>query len=265
MKDISLNFGVLKETIKKLATYGILKENKDTITPNFVNKVKSNPILYKQYFLYKNFEQCKPFNKIILAERFISQNLKILNDITWDKIVEANKNLKKEYLNEIHTESSSEEKGVIYEAINTLIESKTSTFYENIEKEQEAYECITNFLTRKDIKESKEKSEYPEFFNLDFFTKVAVNNFNKRYDHLNEEEKNIFKVLISEGDVKKEYLDKLKNENEEIITSLIKEEKDETKVKLLNEIKIKLNCINNYSDDENFFELLNLKEKLQEI
>ena len=262
--EINLNFGSIKDSVKKLIVYEKLNEGTSNTSTIFFDKIKSEPILYKQYIIYKNFEQCAPFSKSILAERFIQQNLKILEGIKWNDIVKINKAIRKNLLEESYIGSASDEINSLHNSISILIESKTTPIYKDVEKEQTAYECVVNYLTRTGLKESEEKKEYPDF-NLDLISKVAVNNFNKRYSHLNEEEKSIFKVLISEGDTKKNYLKDIKDENITLINSLLSEEKNKNKINLLNEFKQKIYKITDFSNDDSFFALIELKEAIESI
>lgn len=78
MKEISLNFGAIRDSISRLSSMEILKENTSNTLKTFTNKVKKSPVLLKQHLVFKNFEESRPFAKERLAERFISQNLTIL-------------------------------------------------------------------------------------------------------------------------------------------------------------------------------------------
>ena len=54
MKEISYNFGAIKDTISRLSSSEIIRENESKTLNRFVNEVKNNPIFYKQNILYKN-------------------------------------------------------------------------------------------------------------------------------------------------------------------------------------------------------------------
>jgi hypothetical protein len=132
----------------------------------------------------------------------------------------------------MHIESRVDNK--LAESINTLIEfnsnSIQSDFGKGIEREIEAYDYVIKHLTRSvnESDYSKEKEDNPKLNeSWKFITKVAVNNFNDRYEHLNEDEKKVFSVLIADEKTKISYLSEVKDQNLKIISQLL-----ETKVDL---------------------------------
>ena len=226
MKEISNNFGAIKDTVSKLSSAEILKKSESVTLDRFINEVKESPAFFKQNLLYKNFEDCKPFEKERLAERFISQNLRMLNGLNWHEILRENKRLRKELLNDIHVEASSSSD--LFESVNVLIESQTKPGFSDFHREQEAYENVISHLTRKVVEESDKSDEKEDNPSLTknawkFITKNAVSNFHERYNHLNEGEREIFKILISEGNTKEVYLETLKEEAKSEIERISKE------------------------------------------
>jgi hypothetical protein len=242
MKNITLNFGVIRDTISRISANQIIAENKSNTLKDFLTTIKKNPVLFKQSLVFKNFEQCKPFTKERLAERFINQNLSLLNTVSWKNIVEENKKIKNTILEGVHIESNGSKNNELFNNINTLIEAKTNPGFSNINLEQEAYEFVLNYLTRENLNEntSQEVSDNPPLNNWKYITKLAVNNFNERFSHLNEEEKKIVSMLISESDKKRNYIEDLKQENLNMINKYLNEIEDEDKIKLLEGFKNKL-------------------------
>ncbi len=208
MKETSLNFGAIKETVVKIASNEILQENfKKATLSKFKKALQETSIFKKQYLVFKNFEDCKPFSKESLAERFINQNMKLFKGENWNNILNENKRIRLDILGESHVEANPE-KFELFENIHTIIEATTKPDYFNVIKEQEAYDFLINYLTRDAIQEgtvSEETQENPEF-GWDFITKIAVSNFNKRYAHLTESEQDILGKLLSDYENKKNYL-----------------------------------------------------------
>ena len=64
----------------------------------------------------------------------------------------------------------------------------------------------------------------PKFLSWRYVNEHAVSNFNKRYRHLNESDKKLFKVLISSDDIKIKYANDLKSESLSLIDGIILEE-----------------------------------------
>lgn len=218
MKQISMNFGAIKDTVYRYSSKTLVQENSAEITilNAFMNEIKKNPLLKKQHLIYKNFEEgyCKKEN---LAERYISQNLKLLEGYSWQEIVDLNKNIRYALLEQAHVEGQ-KGKEDLYESINTLIKSQTQPGFVDIGKSQEAYDFVVQYLMTPKASESKttteiNESEYPKMLSWKFVKDLAVNTFNDRYSHLNENEKSLLKVLLSAEDNKKNYFIDLKKES----------------------------------------------------
>ena len=270
MEDISYNFGAIRDTIIKLSASEILKESKSKTLDSFMVLVKKNPILNKQHLIYKNLQESKSFEKDRLAERFLNQNLQLFSNEKWESILSENKKLRRELLDDCHVEAKRD--GKLFESINVMIESITKgPRFNDYEKEQVAYEYIMAHLTKPAINEvdlSKEKDDSPKLVGdaWKFITKMAISNFNERFKHLNETEKNTFKILISDNATKDNYLQALKQENINLIDNKLKEESDPKTVDILNTFKIKLEGIKAGSPtnlDESIISCLELKEKLK--
>src|SRR3989337_672376 len=140
MKQTSLNFGAIRDTVIRHAGKEIMSENgkKTTILNSFIKSVKENPILKLQYLVFKNIEEGK-FTKERLAERYIAQNLKILESLSWDKVLESNRALRIFLLENSHVEGN-KDKQTLYENIHTIIESSIRKSYVNIDLSEAAYE-----------------------------------------------------------------------------------------------------------------------------
>lgn len=244
-ENISFNFGAIRDTITRLSAAELVKEQKSVTLEKFLNEIKKSPILTKQQFVYKNIENAKPFEKERLAERFIAQNMQLFKNEKWNNVMNENKRVRKELLDDMHIESKVNNK--LAESINTLIEFNTNSGFVNLEKEVEreieAYDYVVKYLTR-EVNESdysKEKNDNPKLNeSWKFITKVAVNNFNERYEHLNEEEKKVFGVLVADEKTKVSYLNEIKNQNLKLISQIL-----ETKVDLDSESK---SLLENFKD-----------------
>lgn len=263
-KDTSLNFGAIRDSIIRLSNYELTNRNKSNSLESFTNTLKENSLLKKQYLVYKNFEKCKPFQKERLAERFINQNLSIFKMGEWEQLINENRNLRISLLENKHIDSYSRNDD-LFNNIHQLIESRTREGYYDFEKEQDAYEKIVEFLTR-NIEEqnmlSEEKNEEPELNSWQFFTKLALNKFNERYSHLNESEKELFKMLTTSFDKKINYLDDLISECNNLIDNLISSEDENS---ILREAKEKITKINKSDLDNSIIACYELYENLSSI
>lgn len=268
MKEISYNFGAIRDSILRLSASELIKESKSNTLDSFMNRIKKSAILHKQQLIFKNLQESKTFEKERLAERFLNQNLQLFANESWNKILEENKTLRKELLDDNHVEAKKD--GKLFESINTLIESITRPGFQDFEREQEAYEYVISHLTRPAINESdksSEKTDGPKLINTwQYITKMAFSNFNDRFQHLNEEEKKAFKILISDNDTKLNYLNALKKESIDIINDKLKEEKEPKMISTLNSFKEKIERIKDVRPDkldESIISCLELKDTLK--
>lgn len=271
MKQVSLNFGAVRDSVMRHAGREIVVENgsKTTILNSFLKSIKENPALKLQYLVFKNLEDGN-FKKERLAERYVAQNLKLMESVSWEKILEGNRSVRISLLENSHVEGN-KGKEQLYEHIHTLIESVTRKNFIELDRSQEAYDVVLTHLTREvpnQTNENIEESDNPKLLSWNFITKLAVNNFNERYAHLNEVERRLLGVLLSSDDKKKNHLDDLKKENEELIDSILSEGvKDSDAEVALNRFKEKLSSVKN--DDKNLDESIincaELKEALEEM
>ena len=269
MKEISYNFGAIRDSIMKLSAAELIKESKSKTIELFTESVKKNSIINKQHLIYKSLQDCKPFEKERLAERFLNQNLQLFSTEKWENIMAENRKIRRELLDDCHVEAKKD--GKLFESVNTLIESITKGGFSDFEREQEAYEYVLGHLMRPAINESEkseEKIDSPKLVGnaWKFITKMAINNFNERFKHLSESEKKTFKILISDTDTKANYLKSLTKENLELIDNKLKENTDIKTVNLLNTFKEKTNKLssaNHLNLDESIIACLDLNETLK--
>lgn len=272
MKDISYNFGAIRDSIAKLSSIELMRENKSVTLNSFMKKTKESPNLKKQQLIYKNIQECKPFKKERLAERFINQNLSILRNSKWQDILKENMSIRKEFLGnpDVSHVQGNNDKG-LFESINTLIESVTNPNFSDFENEAKSYDHIVSHLTRESVKEdySKEKDDAPLMGDAwRYITKTAVSNFNERFEHLNESEKEVLSVLMSGDNDKTEFLGEIRNENIKIINSLLEGDIDKSSQDILIDFKSKIEGMNNVSIneiDEYILECVDLKQTLNEL
>lgn len=272
MKKISYNFGAIRDSVAKLASMELMKENKSLTLDSFIKKTNESSNLKKQQLIFKNIEDCKPFSKERLAERFLNQNLSIFRNTNWQDLLKENMTVRKDLLGGPDVSHVEAKKGELCEAINTLIESVTNPAFSDFENESKAYDFIMEYLTRETSigEESKEIDDAPSLSGAwEFVTKLAVSNFNERYEHLNESEKEVLSIMLSNNKEKEDYLDSVKQENLKKIDSLLESEIiDRNTHDVLLEFKEKLGRIVNVSHleiDDYILECIDLKQNLNDI
>ena len=146
MEKISLNFGALKDTVYRLSCKEIVyesnnssekKSDKENSLTKFIKKLKEEPLLKVQYMIYENLTKGH-FENERLAERYVNENLSLAEKLDWNALLEINKIMRKEILDE-HYVQGSEEYGELYEAIHNLIESRSNVGYSDINKSHLTY------------------------------------------------------------------------------------------------------------------------------
>lgn len=269
MKNISLNFGSIKDTIFRYSSKNIINEGKSiNFVDLFVEELKKKPVLKIQYLIYKNIENAN-FKKEYLAERYLNQNINLVKDYNWTDILKENKDFRVDVLKNFHVESSPE-KSELFESIHTLIKSKTMFNFSDLDEENKAYDYVINYLTKEikkdNLSENKtsEEVEFPKFLSWKYVTELAVNNFNERYSHLNEIEQNLVKILMSDKSYKINYLEDLKQENLSLINNLLKENSDNEIKSDLYKFKNKIENLKNENLDDSIINLYELNLTLKD-
>lgn len=275
MKNISANFGVLKDTVYTFSAKEMIAENKKkvTILNKFFKMIQESPVLRIQYLVYKNLENGIS-TKERLAERYINQNLKLMENFKWDDIVKTNKDTKLELMGDYGAEVSNG-KEELYEAIHTLIKSVTKHDFSDIDRAQNAFDFIMEHLMKNKSEDTPENlvtedSEHPKLLSWQFITRHAVNKFNERYAHLNESEKNLVKILLSPDSDKQSYFTELKQENLDNIEQILSENIDEITKTAVNKFKTKLLSLNEdkiarQEIDEAIINMAELRDNLNSI
>jgi hypothetical protein len=241
----TLNFGCIKDNLVKNATSLYLNENKiDKTLKEFLNIVKSSPVLTLEFIVYKNIEN-KYISDDVLATRYIDENISMLKNYTKKEIIEENNKLVDFNLDDY---SSDESKSKLYESIETIIlENTKDSKFKNVDKIHTSFEYILNHIknnTNNVIQENKSVfEEYKDkYLNIDFIFNNAVKKFNEKYSHLSEGEKRILKIMINEEESQKEIIfNETINETLDKIQLSIKAENDPNISNKLYKVKEKIN------------------------
>lgn len=272
MENISLNFGAIKDTIYRVSAREIVLESESAKKQNnslskFIKKIKEEPILRVQYMIFENLVRGH-FKNERLAERYINENMSLTKNLNWQKLLECNKKVRKEILDDIFVQGD-EKLEKVYEAIHNLIESRTNLGYTDVNKSHSSYELVLEHLQREvseTVREKEEKEDMPNFFSWRYINEHAVSNFNKRYNHLNESDKKLLKVLISSDDIKIKFAEEIKQECIERLDYLLEEESEFSE--LLENFSNKLKSIENINlqnVEEVIINCHELKESLNSI
>jgi hypothetical protein len=186
------NFGKIKEVYNNILTNNIIKENKSGKADfsGYLNKIKSNEILKKQFLIYTNIE-----NKIetdrVKAVEFINETISLISNHSKKDIFDANSKL----INDIVFEKDLQyEKAELHENIAKLI--FTEKDFNTIETIIETKNKIVDYIINNKPKEVNENFGLPN----SMVTSIFIEKFNDKYSGLDESERKVLKVLIESND-----------------------------------------------------------------
>jgi len=256
MKNI--NIGIVNLVVsKKLkdAYFGnTLIEESKKLTNDFFNVVKNSPILQLEFKVFNNIET-KHLENDLIATRYIDNNIKLFEVYTLNEIEKEHEKLEPFLTEDVQVN----DKVKLYIAIGNLIKESLSNYSDiDVDDIHESFTLVLNHIknSKKNILENVDA----ELINEDIIA-IAVNKFNKRYESLNEEDKNLFHKLIkSDEKEKQELLEEYKNENLLILENVNKDTVKENITKAIQKIKEML--FNPQTVDDDIIGLHELKKGL---
>ncbi len=230
------NLVILNKLKESYFTNNLIEESKK-LTTDFLDIIKSSPILQLEFNVFNNLEN-KNIENDLAATRYIDNNIKLFEVYTIQEIEaerEKINNFLNENINSINTGGNTYdlERINLYNAIDGLItESINDPDKIDVDNIQESFELVLNHVKtpKKQLVETFDHKNINEDV-----IEIAVNKFNEKYEILDEDDKNLFKKLIVLNDVEKqELLEEYKSENLAMLENI---HDDSTKEKILNAIK----------------------------
>jgi hypothetical protein len=251
------NFGKIKNAFNGLLVESFVgdKESNKNLFKTYIKTIRENEALKTQFLVYNNIENKIEENEF-KANLFLQENIALLNKFSKKDLLEANQKLAKA----ISVEDETYEKQELHENLSELIFLKKSS--KNIDAIVEATSKIIIHMKNNKLKLVKEAIELPN----SMLSTIMVEKYNERYSTLDENEKEILKVLIeSTNEQKQEVYKKTLKECVELINENLKEADLDAKDKLL---QVKEKLLNDTIEvNENFFKniskLVDLKSSLK--
>lgn len=258
MKNINIgivNFIISNKLKESYFNNNLIDESKE-ITFNFLDVVKSSPILQLEFKVFNNLEN-KHIDNDVAAARYIDSNIKLFEVYTLQEIKEEHKKLKS-FLTE-ETNIDDEYKIQLYKSINTLIKESLKINDEvNVDKIHESFTFILSHL--KQPKKATLSEVDAKSINEDVI-EIAVNKFNEKYDSMNEEDLKLVHKLIKFNDNdKKDLLESYKAETISLLEALSNEATKENILKSIQ--KITSMNYNKFNVDDDIISLHELKKGL---
>lgn len=251
------NFGKIKNAFNGILVESFVgnKESNKNLFKTYIKTIRENEALKTQFLVYNNIENKIEENEL-KANLFLQENIALLNKFSKKELLEANQHLAKS----ISIENESYEKQELHENLSELIFLKKTS--KNIDAIVEASSKIIIHMKNNKLKLVKEAIELPN----SMLSTIMVEKYNERYSTLDENEKEILKVLIeSNNSQKQEVYKKTLKECIDLINENLKEADLNAKDKLL---QVKEKLLNDSVEiNENFFKniskLVELKESLK--
>lgn len=256
------NFGKIKNVFNNLVIEGIGKKNDEAkgLFKQYLKLIRENEILKTQFKIYKNIES-KSDPDVFSASIFATESIKLMEKYDKLEILRANQRLVN-LLGETKLEDNYDE-AKLHESITNLIFTNRNP--NNIEDVTISLKNVTNHIVNNESKVIKEEIETVDM-PISFLTKFLVDRYNEEYSTLNEDDKQVVKVLINSNlSEKQELYNKFVFECKELAEGLIKEADTELKEKLLR-VKNKLES-DSVINEDNFItkvsEIVELKNNLK--
>ena len=213
-----------------------LIEESKKIAFDFLDIIKSSPILQLEFKVFNNMEN-KHIENDVVATRYIDNNIKLFEVYTIQEINAAHEKLATLY-KEVPTFSSQieQDKLKLYEAIDNLIRESLQDYDNiNVDNIHESFTLVLNHIKtqRKSLIENIEIKPIEEDV-----IEIAVNKFNERYESLDENDRNLLTTLIKSNDKEKQTLLEIyKTETLTILESINKDNSKDSVVKAIQKIK----------------------------
>jgi hypothetical protein len=259
------NFGKIKNAFNELLAEGLSTDNTESkeLFKNYIKSIRENEIMKTQFLVISNIENKIESNRE-KAIQFVKENIELFSKFKTKTILEANDNLsqfislceKGHLLNEDVIYKHKD----LHENITKLIFTKKTP--NNINTIVEATAAVVDYIINNKEIVISEAIELPN----SMLSTIMVEKYNERYSTLDENEKEILKVLIESTDEQKqEVYKKTLKECIDLINENLKEADLNAKDKLL---QVKEKLLNDTIEiNENFFKniskLVDLKTSLK--
>jgi len=256
MKNINVGIANLIISNKLKSSYfknELIEESKKLISC-FFDVIKNSPILQLEFKIFNNLEN-KHIENDLIATRYIDNNIKLFEVYT---INELNKEHEKLNSFIIDDDVHFDDKRVgLYNAINSLVEESLKDYDDvDIDKIHESFIFVLNH-----IKEPKKTAIETTNLINEGVVEIAVNKFNKKYELLDDDDKELFQKLVSSNNEEKQnLLENYKTECLKILENLNKDSVKENVTKAVQKINEMSSDLQNIDDD-----IINLHELKKDL
>jgi len=270
------NTNILFELLVRQVTSDMMS-NQDSVAVNVIKKYFKGTELSKEYNLYNVIINSQPLSEG-KAESLVNVIIEQSKKLNREKLNKEKYNLIKEIKKHYDVENFFKAKIDNYKisaAIYNLIESTVNKEYTNVSNLLSNKTTILEHITKEVIDTKLEKTAVNEFMKEDkdirlLAYKILVEKFNKQYETLSDDQKEILKEYINNiSDTKqlKIFLNKKINEVKSEVISLIPKIEDKVTTIKLNEIATLIQPISDRQSikDSNLVHIMQYYELVKEI
>jgi hypothetical protein len=221
------------------------------IFKEFYNILKNNKTIKEYYIVYSNIET-KKFDDVSDATSYLNESLDYLKSLDGDF------SLAHDFILKYKSEKTFA-KETLLENIDTLLKDTKSNLIES-RMSAKKY-LVSHLLTKKSVSDNVVEGTLP----IKVYTNLIAKKFNKKYENLNEWEKDLIKTIISNDDAKLKTIEEsIVKENLELVNNKINIGDTELKEKL-SKVKLKLENYSSEDKKDSIIKLIKLKSDLETI
>lgn len=247
-----MTFGKIKQEINNILFESYSDKNKfKAIFKEFYNILKNNKTIKEYYIVYSNIET-KKFDDVSDATSYLNESLDYLKSLDGDFSIAHDFILK-------YKTDKTYVKETLLENIDTLLQDTKSNLIES-RMNAKKY-LVSHLLTQKSVSDNVVEGTLP----IKVYTNLIAKKFNKKYENLNEWEKDLIKSIISNDENKLSSIEEsIVKENLELVNNKINIGDAELKEKL-SKVKLKLESYSSTDKKDSIIKLIKLKSDLETI
>jgi len=247
-----MSFGKIKQDINNILFESYSDKNRfKMIFKEFYNILKNNKTIKEYYIVYSNIET-KKFDDVSDATSYLNESLDYLKSLDGDF------SLAHDFILKYKSEKTFV-KETLLENIDTLLQDTKSNLIES-RMSAKKY-LVSHLLTKKSVSDNVVEGTLP----IKVYTNLIAKKFNKKYENLNEWEKDLIKSIISNDENKLSSIEEsIVKENLELVNNKINIGDTELKEKL-SKVKLKLESYSSEDKKDSIIKLIKLKSDLETI
>lgn len=258
------NFGKIKNIFNNIMIEGIVNRSVEgkNLFKKYLRTIKESKILRTQFLVYSNIEN-RVDSDLISVNNYIAENVKLLDVFKKADIIKENEKLLKLISVDEKVLNEDYDLAPLHESVTKLIFTKKNA--QNLDILSEETKKVSTYITTNKVAEPAQVSPIVDFPQSTLMN-LMVTKFNEKYNSLDEDVKDLMKVLIN-GDLKAKQTvyEELVDECNNLVTEHLKTADDEFKAKLL-KVRTKLETVTDLKEEGSLskvFKLLELRNDLK--